>query len=86
MHSDWEAMYSSDTQAGLDLNPCHWFLCERLQDSPSMESSSEEPIFQEIINERASAHVLQLLCSQELGKEDLNMKTPVLYQYLGHSA
>lgn len=51
-----------------------------------MESSSEEPVFQEIINERASARVLQLLCSQDLGKEDLNVKTSVLYQYLRHSA
>lgn len=63
MHSGWGVMYYSDTQEGLDLNPCHRFLCESPQDSTSMESSSEEPIFQEIINEHASAYVLQLLCS-----------------------
>lgn len=58
MHSGWGVMYSFDIQEGLDLNPCHQFLCERLQGSASMESSYKETIFQEIINEHASVYVL----------------------------
>lgn len=74
MRCGWGVMYSSDTQEGLDLNPCHQLLCERPRNGASMESSSKEQIFQEIINKHASAYVLQLLHGWELGKEDLNMK------------
>lgn len=50
MHSSLGVMYSSDTWEELDLNPCHWFFGKWTQDRASMESSSEEPIFQETIN------------------------------------
>lgn len=61
MRSGWGVMYSFDIQEGLDLSPCHQFLCETLQDSTSMDISSKETIFQEIKNEHASVYVLQLL-------------------------
>lgn len=45
MHSGWGVMHTSDTQEGLDLNPCHQFLSERPQDSTSYGEQLQEANF-----------------------------------------